>query len=80
MRAADFFPDFHVFWCEPATHIVALQIGIQPFDKGFVFAGIADKAGVVLNRGVYQRTGIGDKGIRSDLYHARRLLEYLLPN
>ncbi len=46
---ADFVPNFQVFWCKPAANSVVLQIGVQACDKGFVVAGVADKAGIVFN-------------------------------
>ncbi len=57
----DALPDFvtrlHVFRGKPTAHAFALQVGIEPFGKRLVTAGIANKAGVVLdgmsNQGVY---------------------------
>jgi len=60
---ADVLAPFQVFRCKPAAHIVALQVSIQAFGEGLVFAGIADKAGVVLNRLVHERVHILDEAI-----------------
>ena len=46
---ADFVPNFHIFWCEPAAHSTLLQVSMKSFGKGFIVTGIADKAGVIFD-------------------------------
>jgi hypothetical protein len=60
---ADLIADVQVFGGKPAAHMVTLQVGVQACGKVFIATGIADKAGVVLNWIVDQRTNVGDKGI-----------------
>jgi hypothetical protein len=59
----DFVTGLHVFRSEPAAHPLALQIGIQPLGKALIFARIANKAGVVLDRVLGQGAGIDNEGV-----------------
>ena len=61
---SDFIPNFHVFWCKPATHIVTLQIGVQKFGKSFILTGVADKAAIVLNGLAGNIFHVDEKGVR----------------
>ena len=47
---ADFGADFHILRRKPAAHALALKVGVQPLRQLLVFAGVADEAGVKLNR------------------------------
>jgi len=55
--------DLEVFRCIPAANIFAFQVSMQPFGKLLVFAGIADKTAIIINRFVDQRMNVGDKGV-----------------
>src|SRR5215831_4185636 len=44
----------HIGRREPAAHSPGLEVGIQPLGKKLVFAGIADEAGVELNRSAHR--------------------------
>src|SRR5436190_5456079 len=48
--AADFISRFHVLRRKPAAHFFALQISIETFCEVLIFAGVGDKAGIVLNK------------------------------
>jgi hypothetical protein len=58
---SDLVADLHIFRGKPATYAFALQISIQPFSKLLVTAGIANKAGVVLNGMSNQGVHIGEE-------------------
>ena len=51
----------HVFRSKPAAYAFALQIGIELVGKLLVTAGIANKAGVILNRTVHQGAHVGEE-------------------
>jgi hypothetical protein len=53
----------HVFRGEPAAHASALQVGVEPLGEVLVFTGITQKAGVILDRALRERPGVGDEGI-----------------
>ena len=57
----DFVTGLHVFRSKPAAHAFALQIGIEPVGKVLVAAGIANKAGVILDGMVHKGTHIGEE-------------------
>ncbi len=61
--ASEFVSNFQIFRSKPAANVFASQIGIEPLGELLVFAGIANKARVVLNGVLSQRTDIGDEGI-----------------
>src|SRR5260221_366184 len=52
---SDLVSNLHIFRGKPAAYACALQVGIQPVGKLLVTAGIANKAGVILN-------GMGNQG------------------
>ena len=60
---SEFVSNFQILRSKPAANVFALQIGIKPLGELLVFAGIANKARVVLNGVLSQRTDIGDEGI-----------------
>ena len=53
--------DLQVLRSKPTMHAVALQVSRKPFSKVLVLAGIAKKAGVVLDRMGHQRTHEDDE-------------------
>src|SRR5258708_1200395 len=55
--------NLQVFGRKPATDSFMLQISIEPFGKCLILAGMADEAGVVVNRLDDKRAHIGDEGI-----------------
>jgi hypothetical protein len=59
----DLVAGLHVFRCEPTAHAFTLQVGIEPLGKATVSVGIADKAGVVLDRALHKRPRIFDEGV-----------------
>ena len=59
----DFVTNIHVFWSKPAAYASLLQVVMQPLCKQFIFARIADKAGVVLDGAVCQGVNVGNKGV-----------------
>ena len=44
---ADLVADFHILGGKPAADPFLLQIGVKALGKGFVSAGVTNKAGVV---------------------------------
>src|SRR5262249_46143159 len=45
----------HVVGGKPAAHAFVLQVGVEALGESMIFAGVADEAGVVLDRIVQQR-------------------------
>ncbi len=60
---SEFVSNFQIFRSKPAANVFALQIGIEPLGKLLILTGIADKAGVVLDRVLSQGTDIGNEGV-----------------
>ncbi len=60
---SEFVSNFQIFRSKPATNAFGSQVSMEAFDKLLVLAGIADKAGVVLNGVLNQGTDIGNEGI-----------------
>src|SRR5260370_1320458 len=58
---ANLVSNLHIFWGKPAAYAFALQVGIQPVGKLLVTAGMANKAGVVLDGMSNQGVHIGEE-------------------
>jgi len=61
--SANTFSPFQVFRGIPTAYTFLLQIAIESLGKAFVFARIADKAGIVLNWFHCQRFSVVNKGV-----------------
>jgi hypothetical protein len=66
-------PNFQVLRSKPASNVFGLQVGIESLGKRLILTGIADKAGVVLDRVLRQGMGIGDEGLSDTCFAQEHL-------